>query len=274
MIRSLLACVLVMTLGAVPAFAAEFDHAFHLNTLQGMPCSTCHVKDAESIVPDKKLVCSQCHDADFYEKASLPGLKTHGPTWALNHRQYAKGHVVDCSACHEQDFCLECHTDAGTADEFGKFGNNMVNVHRSDFRVTHPIAARTNPQLCASCHEKSFCVKCHEEFDRDDLAGVSHRRGWSDLKVAGTPHSSFTEDQCQTCHPNSVLPAHEWAEGHAREARKNLATCQACHPEGEVCLKCHSARTGLMVNPHPDDWNDMKGRIESASGGKTCRRCH
>ena len=34
---------------------------------------------------------------------------THGPVWALNHRAEAKGDAIDCSACHEQSDCLECH---------------------------------------------------------------------------------------------------------------------------------------------------------------------
>ena len=50
--------------------------------------------------------------------------------------------------------------------------------------------------------------------------------------------------------------------------------CQACHPEGDVCLTCHSARTGLRFNPHPKDWDDMKDRIRDASDGRTCRKCH
>lgn len=273
MIRSLLVFAILMALGAAPASASVFDHAFHLNFLQGMPCSTCHVKGAKSIVPNKKLVCSQCHDAAWYQAAKLPGLKTHGPTWPLNHRQYAKGHVVDCFNCHQQDFCLQCHA-SGKPDEQGSFGNNMINVHQSDFRVTHPIAARTNPQLCSTCHEKRFCYDCHSEFPRNDLALASHRQLWDEYTVGNTPHSQFKESQCKICHPNAVLPDRDWAAAHAREARKDLATCQACHPQGQVCLRCHSAKTGLGVNPHPHGWDSMKGRLEDASGGATCRRCH
>ena len=46
-------------------------------------------------------------------------------------------------------------------DEMGELGNAMVNVHRSDFHVTHPIAARSDPQRCSSCHEPGFCQDCH-----------------------------------------------------------------------------------------------------------------
>ncbi|GAB6083022.1 hypothetical protein JCM30471_19360 [Desulfuromonas carbonis] len=273
MIRSLLAILALATLWAAPALGAPFDHATHLTYLDDAACATCHVEGAEAIKP-AETVCLECHEKAFVEEVTFPGLKTHGPVWAFNHRPAAKNGAIDCSACHQQDFCLECHSDAGRADEMGAFGNAMVNVHRSDFHVTHPIAARTDPQLCSSCHEQNFCRECHEQFAPADLALDSHRRSWSDLTVSGTPHETFPANSCQTCHPNSVLPSHEWSSRHSREARKNLATCQACHPDGDICLKCHSAKSGLMVNPHPKDFSDFSGRLDRASGGKTCRKCH
>ena len=272
MIRCLLVLLAIMLGGATSAWAVEFNHAEHLTYVEDMPCSTCHVADATEIVPSRD-VCLECHDCDFTNTVTFPGLKTHGPVWALEHRFDAKAKAIDCASCHEQEFCLECHK-SGFADEQGSFSNAMINVHRSDFHVTHPIAARTNPQLCESCHENGFCVDCHNRFAPEDLAIQSHRRGWSDLSVSGAPHSSFAPDSCGSCHPDSVLPAHEWSSNHAREARKDLVTCQACHPDGDVCLKCHSAKSGLRVNPHPDDWDDMKGRLKRATNGKTCRKCH
>ena len=95
----------------------------------------------------------------------------------LNHRAEAKGEAIDCSACHEQSDCLECHK-SGFAHEQGSFGNNMINVHRSDFHVTHPIAARTDQNLCSSCHEPKFCSECHDSFRlrSGDIGSPSHRR--------------------------------------------------------------------------------------------------
>lgn len=273
MIRILFAALAaVALLGTGPALAAEFDHAAHNTYLDPLDCATCHVAGAPSITPDKK-VCLECHDQSFVDGVTFPGLKTHGVTWSLTHRPAAKGNTYDCAACHQQSDCLECHK-SGFADEQGSFSNAMLNVHRSDFQVTHPIAARTNPQLCSSCHEPSFCSDCHNNFAPADLAIQSHRRGFRDVQVSGTPHAQFNENQCQICHPNSVLPSHQWSTTHAREARKNLATCQACHPEGDICLTCHSARSGLRVNPHPRDWDDFKNRLDRASDSRTCRKCH
>jgi len=265
---------ILVVLVTSPLWAASFDHDEHVEILGGNDCSSCHMEQSESIVPADD-VCMGCHDAAMIEEVTYPSLKTHGATWALNHRTEAKSNSNNCSACHQQNECLECHA-SGFADEMGSLGNNMNNVHTSDFHVTHPIAARTNPQLCSSCHEPSYCSDCHGDFRRGSLTGVSHQRSFSSMTVGATgpAHDSFNEDQCQICHVDSILPTHEWTRGHAREARKNLITCQACHPDGDVCIKCHSARSGLGVNPHPKDWDDIDGRMLRSSDGRTCRKCH
>jgi hypothetical protein len=105
---------------------------------------------------------------------------------------------------------------------------------------------------------------------------LSHRRGWSDLEVkkGGPKHSQFNSSQCQTCHPNSLVPSHRWSSDHAREARKNLTSCQSCHADGQVCLKCHSAVTGLRVNPHPRGWDKISNKMKNKSNERTCIKCH
>jgi hypothetical protein len=271
MIRYLLTLIGLTLLWCTPALAVEFNHAEHLNLNKTGDCATCHVADAVEIVPADK-VCLECHDRSFVDSVVMPGTMTHGLNWATNHRPFAKSRTADCAKCHQQNFCLDCHT-SGFADEMGAAGNNMVNVHRGEFQVSHPLAARTNPQLCASCHEPDYCAECHAQFAPADLALDSHRRGFSDGTLGGI-HAGFNENQCQGCHTDSVLPAHIWSNQHAREARKNLATCQACHPEGDTCLKCHSARSGLQINPHPKDWDDIASTLNKASGGKSCRKCH
>lgn len=287
MLRNLLILLTFSLVGAASVLAAKFDHVAHNEYVEGSPCSACHVAGAPSIVPDFKL-CQDCHDEDFLKEVELPGLNTHGPVWPINHRAAAKGNTPDCSACHQQSDCLDCHK-AGFADEMGALGNQMMNVHRSDFHISHPIAARTNPQLCSSCHESQFCNDCHSDFRfrTGRSSGASHNRIF-DLIPSDDParfaqvHQGFTfadpaQANCDNCHTNSTPPDfHAWSNGHGREARKNLATCQACHPEGDTCLRCHSARAGSagQFNPHGSDWGSRKNRLRDATDGKTCRKCH
>lgn len=281
MIRSLFVLLGVMILWVNPALAADtvqaddvvyFNLADHLAALENEPCSVCHREEDASITPNPEA-CLECHEQDFIDSVRYPAMRTHGPLWSYNHKTEAKNAMYDCAACHQQDFCLDCH-QGGDGDEMGEIGNNLANVHRSDFHVSHPIAARTRPQLCSTCHERKFCNDCHDEFAPADLALMSHRKGWSSISVGAASHADFSEVMCQSCHINSVLPAHEWNGSHAREARKNLATCQACHPEGDVCLTCHSAVSGLGANPHPKDWGNISSRLAGASNRRTCRKCH
>lgn len=280
--RILFALIPMLAAGALLAWAAGFDHEAHVKEyVDGGDCAACHVAGAPSIIPEI-AVCLECHGQEEVGGISLPAPKTHGPLWALNHRAEAKGNAIDCSACHEQSDCLDCHK-AGFSHEQGAFTNNMVNVHRSDFHVTHPIAARTDQNLCSSCHEPDYCNECHDRFQMrgSDIGSPSHRRsfelGFDNPDVEAIHAGMSPSTQCDSCHlGSSVAPDfHSWSVGHAREARRSLATCQACHPDGDVCLKCHSARGGVVgFNPHPKDWDKMKGTLQKASNGRTCRKCH
>jgi hypothetical protein len=265
---------------ASTTWAAQFSRQTHYTDYVKDGCMSCHSRNDPTIRPPIEA-CKKCHDDKFLANVTFPGTKTHGVLWALDHKAEAIANPKECEICHTEGNrvgaigCTECH-QAGKADEMGKLSNNMVNVHRGDFKVSHPLAARANPKLCQTCHEsQKFCTKCHEDFAPEDLSILSHRKGWSSLSVGGSStHADMAPNSCQTCHPNSVLPAHEWSSNHAREARRNLATCQACHPDGDVCLRCHSARSGLGINPHPEGWGGMKNRLKRASDGKTCRKCH
>ena len=264
--------VVVMMIVLMPALASAveesyvFNHQEHLEEYEE-DCTTCHQEGALDIVPSTEI-CEECHEEEFIREVKIPARKTHDSFWYREHGIHGKKEDNICASCHDDQFCFDCHR-AGFADEQG-----MLNIHRSDYRVTHPISAKADARSCTICHEPEFCVDCHEQFAPEDLAFVSHRRGFSGIPGFGTPHGGFTTDQCQVCHPNSILPSHQWSGQHAREARRALQTCQSCHPKGDVCLKCHSAREGLIVNPHPDNWDDIGDILNGAGGGKTCRRCH
>jgi hypothetical protein len=272
MTRKFLLSISLLVAGVTLAWAsARFDHRAHVEEYAaGMECATCHLPGASSIVPDAK-VCLDCHEQNVVAATKLGATKTHGPVWALNHRSEAKlGSGIDCAACHQQSFCLECHK-AGFADEQGAFGNNMINVHSSDFHVTHPIAARTNPQLCPSCHETKFCSDCHSDFRTGRASGPSHRRTFA-FRDDSNFHGGAPAGDCNLCHTDTVAPSvHDWQVGHAREARKNLQTCQTCHPGGDTCLKCHGAGG---FKPHGKGWKSKAGRLMDASNNRTCSKCH
>ncbi len=219
--------------------------------------------------------CNECHRGSGV-------TPNHQAAWNAEHRLIAVKADAPCVDCHDQSWCLDCHAGGGidrdlhTPQASTGGPDLMPKSHRSGWIEIHPIFSNDNPASCNRCHDASFCVACHGRFRPQELQFQSHRRGWSDLSAApgGARHSTFPPDSCLTCHPGSVLPAKEWTAAHAREARRNLPSCQACHPEGDVCLKCHSARTGLRVNPHPDDWGSRQKRLNKAAGQRTCVKCH
>jgi len=234
----------------------------------GTPQKQDHKEYAEMEVKE----CTSCHKGSGISP-------NHDADWLRGHRLLAVKPQKNCKDCHNQSFCLDCHTGGGinaNLETENPTVNTAPSSHRTDWREIHPIKAHDNPQTCTRCHRSQFCSDCHARFRGEDLMVLSHRKGWSNLQ-AGSPgpaHSTFTADQCQSCHLNGLLPKHVWSSDHAREARRNLQACQSCHSDGQVCMTCHSARTGLRVNPHPRNWDKVKNSYKNKSSGRSCIVCH
>ena len=217
--------------------------------------------------------CNSCHQ-------SSGATLNHGGFWTKEHRLYAEKQPNNCKDCHQQSFCMDCHFGGGIDADLhvSNFGvDYKPKSHRTDWREIHPIKAKDDPRSCYRCHDaKLFCNQCHSKFSPNDLALESHRRQFRDIPLSsiGPNHAGFSPAECKNCHVSGILPVNVWSSGHAREARRSLSSCQTCHPDGDVCLKCHSAVTGLKVNPHPRNWDKIKGRLERASGNRTCIKCH
>jgi len=229
-----------------------------------------YAKEDHKAYRDLKIPeCTECHrGADV--------TPNHQAAWNEQHRLVAVKADAPCADCHDQSYCTDCHygggIDAGLHVSNDRGPNYKPRTHRSSFKEVHPIAAFDNPNSCQRCHPTSFCSECHARFQPRDLMFQSHRKGWSGTSPHNNP--AITAATCQGCHPNSVLPSHTWSSSHAREARRNLPACQSCHSDGEICLKCHSAKSGLRVNPHPDNWGSIQGKLNKAAGKRTCVKCH
>lgn len=194
---------------------------------------------------DTKLdECQDCH-----REAGV--ITNHGAFFVTDHRLLAQKAGNNCAECHQQSFCLDCHKGGGITTDLQKSrsrsGEYMPKTHRFDFISIHSIKAADNPQNCYRCHESSFCQDCHTNIrNKGSMKIKSHRK-------AGTSQIYL------------------WNADHAAEARRNLQSCEACHPDADVCVACHS--TG-KVNPHPRNWRAIKDKYKDASKGRTCRKCH
>jgi hypothetical protein len=194
---------------------------------------------------DMKLSeCNSCHKAEGI-------APNHDSDWVRSHRELASKAGSNCAQCHDQAYCLDCHQGGGIKADLSiaNFGRDYVpKSHRSDFVNIHPIKALDNPQTCYRCHDVRFCTTCHDRFPKGTMRIKSHLPN-------GLGGQTFI-----------------WTNEHASEARRNLQSCQACHPDGDVCLRCHGAKPGqAMINPHP---KNFKGGNISSRTNKTCRVCH
>ena len=220
----------------------------------------------------KPVECNECHK----ESGVAPN---HDSDWTRGHRLVAQKTDGRCAECHDQSFCLDCHKGGGidvALDTRNYRRDYTPKSHRTNFKEIHPIKALDNPQTCTRCHDSKYCTQCHSRFKGEDLQFQSHRRQFRDIRLStiGPNHAGFTPADCQLCHPGGLLPSHRWAGDHATEARRNLQACETCHSDGDVCMTCHSARSGLRVSPHPRNWDSVKDRYRDRSNGRSCRKCH
>jgi hypothetical protein len=217
--------------------------------------------------------CNECHE-------SSGARPNHGEFWLNEHKLAANSQTNNCKDCHEQSFCLDCHKGGGIDRNLHTSTSGvdyMPSTHRTDFKELHPLKAREDQRSCLRCHDsKKFCADCHSKFSTNSIMNESHRKQFRNIPLSsiGPTHATFSPAECRNCHVSGVLPHNDWSLAHAREARKNLSTCQTCHADGDVCMKCHSAVTGLRINPHPRNWSKISGRLRNASNNRTCVKCH
>lgn len=270
----------IILLPASQALAMRFSHDLHEKN-QVTKCTECHKPGAVSIIPEREI-CYQCHEEKDIEETVLGPTKTHTPIWVKQHGKDSQSAGAQCVDCHSISFCVDCHKGGELGVDLkkrpGRTGTVLPSTHTSRFRVVHPLKA-TGEQIeeCYTCHSRKDCVDCHDNY-RNRFPGrkiVSHQKNWQALIAnADVPdHNAFSLNQCQDCHPGGALSSREWSRDHAKEARRSLASCQSCHPDGDACLACHSAKTGLMISPHPGNWSKIQSKFQRESP-EVCAKCH
>jgi hypothetical protein len=201
-----------------------------------------HKEYAESKIAD----CTACHKAEGV-------AQNHDADWVRGHRLLAGKAGNNCGQCHDRSYCLDCHTGGGInanleSEATGK--NYVPRSHRNDFIMRHPLQAASNPQQCYRCHTQQTCTECHDRYPKGSLKIKSHLM----LGANGQKYNVALGE-------------------HAIEARRNLQSCQTCHPDGDVCIQCHSAKIG-GTNPHPKNWGSIKDKLKNKGRERSCQKCH
>lgn len=85
----------------------------------------------------------------------------HPPDYVLRHGADAFSRRVQCSDCHQaQAFCLACHEKMGIGSG-GRAVSSAFHDAEPNWLIVHGRAARQNLETCVSCHQQSFCLRCH-----------------------------------------------------------------------------------------------------------------
>lgn len=250
--------------------AIQFKHDPHLKlpSVKGQ-CVNCHagavgVAGGDPLFPPMSTclschehrkqfdegVCTNCHkEADL--KTLVPSsFLRHDAAWTKRHGQEARANPVACETCHSQTTCDSCH-DATRPSSPAQRNPEAIDrelVHRFDWVTRHAFEADSQPGSCVTCHANTECDACHV------ARGVSPSRAGAE----------------------GIHPA-QWASGlglarngHGLAARRNIASCAACHDQGAAsnCVRCHKVG-GTGGTPHPAGW-----RSTAPLSNAECSACH
>jgi len=220
----------------------------------------------------KGLPCFQCHNVITLDEAQRDII--------FSHRAHLR-RGAHCHVCHqvtghteriapEMDTCLECHDGQRADDRCRTCHSKMAAIkpafHDAKFLRTHGKRLSGRAQ-CRSCHENSYCDKCHK-------LPMPHPAGWSGgphgrraLAQLGPCYQCHQQSYCDECHQVTMPHPRNYLRAHAAASRGDEARCTKCHSD-EFCDKCHTER-----NPHAADWMPRHG-LAARAQPESCSLCH
>ncbi|MEO8333436.1 MAG: cytochrome c3 family protein [bacterium] len=100
-------------------------------------CASCHSTEA---------FCRDCHrQTGLAAATNIRSTVFHNaqPQWLLQHGRAARQDLKACATCHQQSYCMQCHSDLGS----------RISPHGPDFDAVR--MSSKNPRLCLTCHFKN-----------------------------------------------------------------------------------------------------------------------
>ncbi len=256
-------------------------------------CLGCHAPQATGHL-EAGGFCRSCHvpigQSRLAASAALefPAPESHGKSdFTAAHGRLAAASAEDCAVCHDRSSCTTCHGGAthlsaaileiptpvvGGPQGVRPVQRGSAGFHPAGWVTSHAPEAAAGQPDCMSCHAESTCVGCHDGPSQPDFHPMnflaSHGpEAFGRVSDCTSCHSS--EAFCRECHlglgfkgsGGVVAPFHDnqalWVLSHPQAARQDLESCVSCHQQTD-CLRCHSANSGLRINPHGPDFNPSR----------------
>ncbi len=205
-----------------------------------------------------------------------------------------------CATCHTSNDCVSCHVQpvpsailtlparASVVAPGVQVAARAPDSHgRLFFMQAHTTLAAAGEASCATCHEESYCVACHDA----PPGGGYHPGNFLSRHAA----SAFGRDaECSSCHNTQVFcrechvqvgltppgggrlgPGYHddgplWLLRHGQGARQNLESCASCHRQVD-CTQCHGVLGAFRVSPHSPSFDAQRAWSRSP---RTCLACH
>jgi nitrate/TMAO reductase-like tetraheme cytochrome c subunit len=264
----------------------------------GDKCVMCHTKTDPNF-------CNKCHHGEeltYTENGKKVSYEFNaGEGWQTQHpKAVAKAGVKECTTCHAENFCADCHSknrvfpNSHRAGDWTHGSKPTVSVYGSQEAspsAKHALAALESTETCAVCHgaggtAAQFCQNCHkiamphsDQFKK--TPGVHRTEGLKNQAVCSNCHS--WKELCSNCHHIGASTSAPWTQAHGHQvasSSKTASTCTKCHADKKFCQDCHQ-KNKVMPGSHkagnflkqapPNLGTHAKMYLDDSS---VCANCH
>jgi hypothetical protein len=247
---------------------------------QAAKCVMCH--------GDNKVTwfCDDCHHGSkvgWTFDAKVPWKNQHATA-------VTKNGLDKCFAtCHDQKFCLDCHTKEKPLPTSHKAANWLHRANPDPFakdKAVHATNATQNIKACEICHgtggtASPFCIGCHKQPmpHPADFKSFHAKTGRATTKVCANCHQF--KELCSNCHHKGSSLTATWISLHGKVAAQGSADCFAkCHKK-DFCVTCHTTRKVVPASHKAASWTKRTAPTVAAlhpaafnKDKENCTFCH
>ncbi|MDO8915188.1 MAG: cytochrome c3 family protein [Coriobacteriia bacterium] len=245
-------------------------------------CVMCHGE------PAKTGFCDDCHHGKkvaWTFDVKIP--------WKTQHAAAVTKNGIDkCfTACHDQKFCLDCHTKTKPLPGSHKAATWLHRANSDPFakdKAIHATNATSNIKACEICHgaggtTSAFCMGCHKQAmpHPAEFKSFHAKTGRTSTKVCANCHQF--KELCSNCHHKGSSTTTSWMPLHGKVVAQNgsAADCFAkCHKK-DFCVACHTGRKVVPASHKAKDWT-RRAKLDSKAlhpagftkDQENCSYCH